>query len=154
MRHARTRAASDTCSSDSAAIPPESASGRRDAQTSVLDPLWCFRSRCLLSWNVMALSNAERQRQWRKRHPEKADKRFDAFKEWKAVEAAQKAAGQCEHEGGLVELDSWFCCKCRNVLHITEHLDGVQRAIAEGKRDDVNIVYQFFPRCSPFARRR
>ena len=98
---------------------------------------------------VMALTNAERQRRHRERHPEKAEKRFEDFKANKAAPAFE-----CPHGvSGLIEIDAWFCCACQEVFYFREHQETLRGAMAEGKRDELKIVHECRPRCSPFAHR-
>ena len=75
--------------------------------------------RYVLSWHVMALSNAERQRRWREKHPEKRDERFNAFKAKKARDKAERAAAtDCEHEdrGVRIEATFFYCGRCRRAI--------------------------------------
>ena len=65
----------------------------------------------------MAHTNAERQRLWRERHPEKRDERFDAFKVKKAEEAA---ATECDHEDRGVRVTLIYCGRCRRLLFVSD----------------------------------
>ena len=70
----------------------------------------------------MALTNAERQRRWRERHPEKRDERFDAFKAKKAQDKAEKAAAtECDHEdrGVRIKTTLIYCGRCRRGIPIS-----------------------------------
>ena len=64
----------------------------------------------------MALSNAERQRRWREKHPEKRDERLAAFKAKKAQDKAEKAAAtECDHEdrGVRIQITLIYCGRCQ-----------------------------------------
>ena len=70
----------------------------------------------------MALSNAERQRRWRERHPEKRDERFNAYKAKKAQDQAEKAAAtECVHEDRFVRVTLIYCGKCRQLQYVSDH---------------------------------
>ncbi len=65
----------------------------------------------------MALSNAERQRRWREKHPAAAKARLDAFKEKKAQDKAGEPAGtECDHEDRGVRVKGIYCGKCKQAL--------------------------------------
>ncbi len=69
--------------------------------------------------NGMALSNKERQKAWRKRHPEKAAVHFDGFKVQKAMaKVAKTAPPKCEHEGRLVQVTIFYCGTCSELVVI------------------------------------
>ena len=64
----------------------------------------------------MAMTNAERQRRWRKKHPHQMKARLDAFKDKKAQEEAKKSATECDHEDRRVRVQALYCGKCRQAL--------------------------------------
>ena len=65
----------------------------------------------------MALSNAERQRRWRKAHAEEAHARLEAYKVKKARGKAEKAAAtECDHEDRGVRVLGLYCGKCRGIF--------------------------------------
>ena len=65
----------------------------------------------------MALSNKQRQKRWRKRHPEKAAVHFDGFKIQKArAKLAKTAPTKCEHEGRLAQVTVFSCGTCGEVV--------------------------------------
>ena len=66
----------------------------------------------------MALSNAERQKRWRKRHPEKADVHFDAFKEKKGKKT-RGTTTECEHDDRLVRVKLAYCGHCRKLIFLS-----------------------------------
>ena len=58
----------------------------------------------------MALSGKERQKRWRKRHPEEAAVRLDAYKLRKAMAKPVKTApAKCKHEGPPID---FLVCRC------------------------------------------
>ncbi len=72
----------------------------------------------------MALTNAERQRQWRKKHPTEAQARLEAHKARKAKKNPKKTAvTECDHDdrGVRVELTLNYCGKCRQFLIVSQH---------------------------------
>ena len=69
----------------------------------------------------MGLSNAERQRRWRKKHPEKAAARLEALKDKKAQDKAEKTATECYHEDRGVRVQGLYCGKCRQALILMPH---------------------------------
>ena len=63
----------------------------------------------------MALSNAARQKLWRKRHPEKASAHFNAFKEKKGKNT-KGTTTECEHDDRYVRVTLAYCGKCRCLI--------------------------------------
>ena len=60
----------------------------------------------------MALTNAERQKRWRERHPEQSKARLEAF------QAAKTAEKPCSdgHDGRGVRVQGYYCGKCDTVF--------------------------------------
>ena len=76
----------------------------------------------------MALSNAERQKRWRKRHPEKAGVHFDAFKEKKGKKT-KGTTTECEHDDRCVRATLAYCGHCRSLILLPP--DTLERLHAE-----------------------
>ena len=62
----------------------------------------------------MALTNAERQRRWREKHPAQANARLRAFKAQK--KSKQPGATECAHEDRKVRVSTLYCGKCKQAF--------------------------------------
>ena len=74
----------------------------------------------------MAMTNAEKQRRWRERHPEQAAAHLDALKAVKAPPAP------CRHDPQRqvqVQMVAYYCADCAGVFYAPADLDDA-RALA------------------------
>ena len=89
---------------------------------------WAVFTHYVLLWHVMGISNADAQREWRKRHPQKAAARLDAFKEKKAQGKAKKTGTtECDHDDRGVRVHLVYCGKCRQLISFSP----IERVIEE-----------------------
>ena len=89
---------------------------------------WAVFTHYVLLWHVMAISNADAQREWRKRHPQKTAARLDAFKEKKAQGKAKKTGTtECDHDDRGVRVHLVYCGKCRQLISFSP----IERVIEE-----------------------
>ena len=75
----------------------------------------------------MPLSNAERQRRWRKRHPEKAAERLATFK-------AKKEATSCTHSRRGIAVPAWYCGDCGHVMYREKDINEARKKL-RGQED-------------------
>ncbi len=68
----------------------------------------------------MALTNAQRQKLWRERHPEVKHARLEAYKEQKAERKRKKTVmTDCgDHDDRGVRVTLAYCGKCRSLVSV------------------------------------